>query len=164
MNTSLDVMQDDTLSWTDSGASRHMCNSGNDTKPYIKWLMGSISLWETIPPSCSKTKDKLKLLFTLRNLLVFRDVYYAPEISRNLVWGPVLNWLAYKLVLKADRCIISKDNLFLGCAYLYNRLLKLSLDFNKDVIWNISLDLSNKNVDLHYMWHVWLWHMNFYKI
>ena len=36
-------------------------------------------------------KGQIELLFTLENLLVLRDVYYAPEISRNLVSGPVLN-------------------------------------------------------------------------
>ena len=62
-------------------------------------------------------KGQVELLFTSGNLLVLRDVYFTPEIGRNLVSGPILNRLGYKLVFEADRCIISKNNLFIGRAY-----------------------------------------------
>src|SRR5688572_17511176 len=96
-------------------------------------------------------KGQIELLFTSGNLLVLRDVYYEPEISRNLVSGPVLNRLGYKLVFEANRCIVSKSNLFVGHAYLCNSVFKLSLDLYKDVICNVSLYLSNEKVDLHYL-------------
>ena len=54
--------------------------------------------------------------------------------------------------------------MFVGCAYLCNSLFKLSLDLSKDVICNVSLDLSKEKVDLHYLWHVRLGHVNFDKI
>ena len=40
-------------------------------------------------------KGQAELMFTLGNLLVLREVYYAPDISRNLVSGFVLNRLGY---------------------------------------------------------------------
>ena len=67
-------------------------------------------------------------------------------------------------MFEADRCIISKNNLFVGRTYLCNSLLKLSLNLNKDVICNVSHKLSNEKVDLHYLWHVRLGHVNFDKI
>ena len=63
-------------------------------------------------------KGQVELLFTSGNTLVLKDVYFAPDISRNLVSGPILNRLGYKLVFDADRCIISKCNFFIGHAYL----------------------------------------------
>ena len=57
------------------------------------------------------------LLFTSRNLLVLRDVYYAPEISRNVVSGMVLNRLGCNLVFEADMCIIYKKQ-FVGMTCL----------------------------------------------
>ena len=75
-----------------------------------------------------------------------------------------MNRLGYKLVFEADKCIIFKNNLFVGRAYLCNSLLKLSLNLNKDVVCNVSLDSSNEKVDLHYLWHLRSGRVNFDKI
>ena len=113
-------------------------------------------------PIMVQGKGQIELLFTSGNLLVFRDVFYASETSRNLVSCPILNRLGYKLVFEADRCIISKNNLFVGRAFLCNSLFKLSLDLNKNSICNV-LSMNEKD-DLHYLWHVRLGHVNFDKI
>ena len=75
-----------------------------------------------------------------------------------------MNRLGYKLVFEADGYIISKNNLFVGHACLCNSLFKLSLDLNKDVICNVETSLMNEKVNLHYLWHVGLGHVNFDKI
>ena len=147
MNTNFNVMQDDTLSWwIYSGASRHVCNSTKWFKTLHKVVDGEHLFMGNNAPIMVQGKAQIDLLFTSGNLLVLRDVYYAPEISRNLVSGPVLYRLSYKLVFEADRCIISKNNLFVGHTYLCNSLFKLSLDLNKDVIRNVSHELSNEKV------------------
>ena len=74
-----------------------------------------------------------------------------------------MNRLGYKLVFEADGYIISKNNLFVGHACLCNSLFKLSLDLNKDVICNVETSPMNKKVDLHYLRHVRLGHVNFDK-
>ena len=105
-------------------------------------------------------KRQVELLFTSRNTLVLEDVYFAPDISRNLVSGSILNQLGYKLVFEVDRCIISKCNLFIGRAYLCCNLFKVSLNCNpKNMICNI-----NMCDDLHYLWHLRLAHVNFGKV
>ena len=86
-------------------------------------------------------------MFTSRNLFVFRDVYYAPKISRNLISGYVLNRLGNKLVFEADRCKISKGSLFIGRAYLQCNLFKPSLVCN-NYVYNIDAP-SNIFDDLH---------------
>ena len=95
-------------------------------------------------PIMVQGKRQVELLFTSGNLLVLRDVYYAPEINRNLVSRTILNRLGYKLVFEADRCIICKNNLFVGRAYLCNSLFKLSLDLNKDVICDVETSPMNE--------------------
>ena len=105
-------------------------------------------------PIMVQGKGQVELFFTSGNLLVLKDVYYAIEISRNLVTGPILNRLGYKFVFEADRCIISKNNLFVGRAYLCNSLSKLSLNLNKDVICRVETSPINEKNDLHYFWHV----------
>ena len=85
-------------------------------------------------------KGQVELLFTSGNTLVLRDVYFAPDISRNLVFSPILNRLGYKLVFNADRCIISKCNFFIGRAYLCCNFFKLSLSCNpRNMICNINM-------------------------
>ena len=69
--------------------------------------MGSIVFMGKNVPIMIQGKGQVELLFTSSNLLFLIDVYYAPEISRNLVLSLVLNRLGNKLVFEADRCIIS---------------------------------------------------------
>ena len=131
MDSNVNIVQDDDMSWSiDSGAARHVCKS----KHWFKTLhnvvdgenlyMGVNSLIE------NHGKGQVELLFSSGNTLVLRDVYFAPDIRRNLVFGPILNRFGYKLVFEADRCIISKCNLFIGRAYSCCNLFKLSLNCN----------------------------------
>ena len=53
-------------------------------------------------------KGQVELVFTSGNILILRDMYHAPKISRNLVFGPTLNRLGYKLMFESNRGIISK--------------------------------------------------------
>ena len=85
-------------------------------------------------------KGQVKLVFTLGNVRILIDVYYAPETSRNLSW-PTLMHLGYKLVFEADRCIISKCGVFVGHCYLVCNLSKLSLKHMYD---NSVLNLKVK--------------------
>ena len=85
---------------------------------------------------------------------MLNHVYYAPNISRNIISGSLLNRLGYKLVFKADRCIISRSNLFIGNAYLKCNLFKLSIICNsKAYVCNVDAR-SNICDDLHYLWHL----------
>ena len=91
-------------------------------------------------------------------------MYYAPNISRNIISGSLLNQLGYKLVFKADRCIISRSNLFIGLAYLKCNLFKQSIVCNsKTHVCNVDV---RRNIcdDLHYLCHLRLWRVNFDKI
>ena len=72
------------------------------------------------------------------------DVYYAPDISRNLVSEPTLNRIGYKLLFDVDRRIISKTSVYVGGFYLIKNLFKLCLIQSCDsLILNIMDDFSS---------------------
>ena len=134
MNTNISIVQDDPKSWfIDSGATRHVCGNKHLFKTLHKVVDGESLYMGNNSSIKVHGKGQVELMFTSGNLLVLRDVYYAPEISRNLVSGSVLNRMGYKLVFEADRCIISKGNLFIGRAYLQCNLFKLSLVYKNCV-------------------------------
>ena len=72
-------------------------------------------------------KGQVELVFTSGNILILQDVYYAPKISKNLVSGPTLNVLGYKLVFEFDMCISSQNSVYVGRCYLMSNLFKLCL-------------------------------------
>ena len=142
MNTIFDVTRDDSFSWWIHLGLRDMCAillSGS--KPL--WLMGNISLWEIMPHHGPWRRTRWTIVY-IGDFSVLRDVYFAPNISRNLVSNLVLNQLGYKLLFEADRCIISKNRLFVLSACLSNSLFKLFLNLNKDVVCNAALESSNE--------------------
>ena len=102
------IVQDDDMPWwIDSGALRHVCKS----KHWFKTLHNVVDGENLYIGDNSSIevhgKGQVELLFISGNTLVLRDVYFAPDISRNLVSRSILNRLGYKLVFEVDRCIIS---------------------------------------------------------
>ena len=126
MNTINSIVHDDPMSWyIDSGTTRYVCKN--------KYLCLLIKVY---------AKGQVELMFMLGNLLVLRDVYYTPDISRNLVSSSLLIRLGYKLVFEADRCIISKSNLFIVCAYLQYNLFKLSIVCSSEnYVYNVDIQV-----------------------
>ena len=92
----------------DSGASRHLCKESHLFKTYSKVVDGEALYMGNNSSIKVQGKGQVELVFTSRNILILRYVYNAPEISRNLVSGPTMYRLGYKLVFESDRCIISK--------------------------------------------------------
>ena len=161
VDSNVNVVQDDVMSWwTDSRASRHVFKS----KQWFKTLhvvldRGNLDMRDDSSIKV-QGKGQINLLFTSENILILRDIYFAPDISRNLVSGPILNRLGYKLVFEIDRCIISKCNFLIGRGYLCCNLFKLSLICNsKNMVCN-----TNMCDDLHYLWHLRLANVNFGKV
>ena len=90
-------------------------------------MQGKALIWKITPPSKLLGKGQVEVVFTWGNVLILRDVYYAPDISRNLVYVPTLNRLVYKLIFEYDRCIISKNLVYVGRYYLVMNLFKLCI-------------------------------------
>ena len=113
-DTILNVVQDEISWWMDSEASRHVCKERHLFKTYSKVVDGESLYMGNNSSIKVQGKGLVELVFTSKNILILRDVYHAPEISRNLVSGPTLNCLGYKLVFESDSCIISKNPIYVG--------------------------------------------------
>ncbi|XP_021728747.1 uncharacterized protein LOC110695829 [Chenopodium quinoa] len=150
------VNMDDNSWWIDSGASRHVCKSKHWFKTFQKVVdgedlyMGNNSTIKVIG------RGQFELVFSSGTAIILRNILYAPKISRNLVFGPTLNSLGYKIVFEANRCIITRGVTFIGCCYLDNGLFKPSLKESGVLDYMCLNVVDNDNqVDLNLfdLWH-----------
>ena len=57
-------------------------------------------------------------MFTSGKTLTLNDVFYVPEVRKNLVSGFLLNKFGFKQVYEADKYILSKGSVFVEKGYL----------------------------------------------
>ncbi|KAK4400300.1 Retrovirus-related Pol polyprotein from transposon RE1 [Sesamum angolense] len=71
-------------------------------------------------------KGKVLLKLTSGKTLALLDVLYVPSLRRNLISGSLLNKVGLKIVLEADKVIITRNDDFIGkgpdIAYAVSRL------------------------------------------
>ena len=53
-------------------------------------------------------------MFTSGKTLTLNDVFYVPEVRKNLISGFLLNKFGFKQVYEADKFILSKGSVFVG--------------------------------------------------
>jgi len=156
----INIIENDMAWWIDSGVSRHVCNN----KRFFKTMkavdedtvlyMGNST---TIPV---KGIGNVELKFTSRKIVTLTNVFYVPEVRKNLVSGSLLNKFGFRLVFEADKFVLSKGGMFMGKGYACEGMFKLNV-----------LAISNKNVVSAYivesslfLWHHRLGHINFRKL
>ena len=94
----------------DSGASRHVCKERHLLKITFAKVGDGEALYMRNNSSIKVLgKGQIDLVFTPWNIFILKDVYYAPNISKNLVSGSTLNRSGYKHVFEYDLCIFSKN-------------------------------------------------------
>ena len=148
-------MQDEVSWWMDLRASRHVCKERHLFKTYSKVVDGEALYMGNNSSIKVQGKGQVELVFTSGNILILH-VYYAPKISRNLVSGLTLNRLGYKLVFESDRCIISKNSIYVGRCYLINNLFKLCLRQSCDsLILNIMDIVIKITILIYYSRILW---------
>jgi hypothetical protein len=69
---------------------------------------------KTQPSSTAAVKGKgtVNLEFTSGNVLILTDVYYVPEIRKNLVSRGLLNKVGFKCVFESDQFVLTKGSTF----------------------------------------------------
>lgn len=60
-------------------------------------------------------------------------MYHVPEIRINLVSGSLINRNGFKLVLEANKFVLSKRGAYFGKGYLYEGMFKLSVINKKSI-------------------------------
>ena len=59
--------------------------------------------------------------------LVLSDVLHVPEVTKNLISGPVLSNKGFKLVFESDKFVLTKGGVYVGKGYLSEGLFKVSV-------------------------------------
>jgi hypothetical protein len=79
----------------------------------------------------------VNLNFTLRKIVLLKNLQHVPSIKKNLVSGSMMCRDGYKIVLESNKCVVSRHNTFIGKGYNCRSLFRLSL-----------LDVCNKVVNI----------------
>ncbi|GJX08829.1 pol polyprotein [Tanacetum coccineum] len=105
-------------------------------------------------------KGKVILKLTSRKDLVLSNVLYVPNITKNLISGPILSNKGFKLVIKSDKFVITKGCVYVGKGYVDEGLFKLSVVTNDNII-NNNAGTSTASVYMigpSFLWHSRLGH------
>ena len=156
----INIVKND-MAWSiDSGDTLHVCNN----KRFFKTMnvvdedtvlyMGN---YANVPV---KGIGNVELKFTYEKIVTLINVFYVPEVRKNLVSCSLLNKFSFKLVFETDKFVLSKGGMFVGKGYACEGMFKLNV-----------LAISNKNVVSGYivesssfLWHYRLGHINFIKL
>ncbi|KAI3446983.1 hypothetical protein Pfo_003648, partial [Paulownia fortunei] len=114
--------------WLDSRATIHVYNNRSQFKTYEEVkepedvLMGNHDSAKVLVQATVEIKFTSGQKFTLLN------VYHVPEVRKNLVSANLLCKKGFKIVLEADKVIMSKNNVFVGKGYVCDGMFKLSIN------------------------------------
>jgi len=90
-------MIEDVDSWCiDSGATRHVCKN----KELFKTIDedGSVLYMGNTTTVQVKGKGTVEIEFTSEKILTLKDVFYVPEVRKNLIYVPLLNEYGFKSI------------------------------------------------------------------
>jgi hypothetical protein len=121
------MLEEDGSWWIDSCASRHVCKERSLFKTFETVEDGCILFMGNSTTAAVKCKGTVNLEFTSGNVLTLIDVYYVPEIRKNLVSGGLLNKFGFKCVFESDQFVLTKRGTFVGKGYLSEGVFKLNL-------------------------------------
>ncbi|CAN1283557.1 Retrovirus-related Pol polyprotein from transposon TNT 1-94, partial [Linum perenne] len=63
-------------------------------------------------------KGKITLKLNSGKNLALSNVFFVPSLRRNLISAGLLNKAGLKLVMEADKLVITKNSIFVGKGYL----------------------------------------------
>ncbi|GKB31396.1 pol polyprotein [Tanacetum coccineum] len=94
--------------------------------------------------TASKIEGKWKVILKLTSEkdLVLSNVLHVPNITKNLISGPILRNKGFKLIFELDKFVITKGGVYVGKGYLDEGLFKLSVVTDNNVINNNNAGTS----------------------
>ena len=146
----------------DTGASRHLCSNKDlfhDFKAVAEGkcvYMGNQSVVGVLD------KGKILLKLTFGKTLALNIVLYVPSLCINLVSGALLNKTRLKIVLEANKVVLTRNGEYVGKGYLNEDL----------VVLNITSGITNGSSSFAFayiakfvdVWHCRLGHVNIASI
>ena len=73
-------------------------------------------------------KGTVKLKFTSGKVITLKNVLHIPYIHKNLVSRSLLSKRGFKMVLESEKCILTKNGVFVEKGYSGNQLEKPNVD------------------------------------
>ncbi|XP_047249923.1 uncharacterized protein LOC124885716 [Capsicum annuum] len=134
----------------DTGASRHFCANKELFHDFDESTDGECVYIGNSTTAGVMGKGKILLKLTSGKTLALNNVLYVPSLRRNLVFGALLNKVGLKLVLEADKIIISYGGDFFGKGYLNGGLFVLNID---QEIFNANISNSTYIAESINLWH-----------
>ncbi|GJW62171.1 hypothetical protein Tco_0111506 [Tanacetum coccineum] len=114
--------------WYDSGATTHVCNNKDLFKTYKETEDGHEVMMGDSHTSMVIGSRNVEIQFTSRKKLILINVLHVPNIRKNLVSGFKLCKSGVKAVIKLNKVILSKANVYVGKAYACNGMFKLNIN------------------------------------
>ncbi|KAL0286293.1 UNVERIFIED_CONTAM: Retrovirus-related Pol polyprotein from transposon TNT 1-94 [Sesamum radiatum] len=142
----------------DTGASKHFCSNKELFQELKEAADGECVYMGNSATAGVLGKGKVLLKLTSGKTLALQDVLYVPSLRRNLISGSLLNKVGLKIVLEADKVIITKNGDFIGKGYLADGLFVLN---TMPFVSNKSISNSAYIVESVNIWHGRLGHVNF---
>ncbi|KAL0423341.1 UNVERIFIED_CONTAM: hypothetical protein Sradi_0868900 [Sesamum radiatum] len=110
----------------DTGASKHFYSNKELFQDFQEAHDGECVFMDNSTTAGVLGKGKIFLKLTSGKTLALIDVLYVPSLRRNLISGSLLNKVGLKIVLEADKVIITKNGDFVGKGYMLDRLFVLN--------------------------------------
>ncbi|KAL0312905.1 UNVERIFIED_CONTAM: Retrovirus-related Pol polyprotein from transposon TNT 1-94 [Sesamum radiatum] len=155
------LVENKTDSILDTGASKHFCSNKELFQEFKKATDGECVYMGNSAIAGVWGKGKVLLKLTSGKTVALQDVLYVPSLRRNLISGSLHNKVGLKIVLEADKVIITRGGDFIGNGYLSDGLFVLN---TLPVISNKSTSNSAYIVESINIWHGRLGHVNFDSI
>ncbi|GJT60246.1 pol polyprotein [Tanacetum coccineum] len=153
--------------WFDTGAINHICNSIRMFVSYQKVNEPEPMFMGNRTASNIEGKGKIILKLTSEKDLVLSNVLHVPNITKNIISGPILSNKGFKLVFESDNFVVTKGGVYVGKGYLDEGLFKLSVVTDDNVINNNNAGTSIASmfvIDPSFLWHSRLGHVNFHSL
>ena len=139
--------------WLDSGATIHVCNDRAQFKIYKTEDDGQEVLMGNHNGAKVLGKGTVELQFTSGKTMTLTNVFHVPDIKKNLVYANLLCKSGIKVVLEADKFILSKNGVFVGKGYSFDGMFKLSINKVNSSVYIVDSSST--------LWHSRLAHLNY---
>jgi hypothetical protein len=139
--------------WVETGATRHVCVEKMMFSSYKEMDEENLYMRNS---STSKVLvvGKVILKMTFEKLFTLSNANYIVDIRKNLVFGSLLSKNSIKMVLKSDKYIFSKSDMFVEKMYLCDELFKMNI-----MIIVTNDENNNKSVSSFYLFESYgVWH------
>ncbi|KAK4382271.1 Retrovirus-related Pol polyprotein from transposon TNT 1-94 [Sesamum angolense] len=108
-------LRENKINWIlDTGASKHFCSNKELFQDFQEARDGECVFMGNSTTTGVLGKGNIFLKLTSGKTLALIDVLYVPFLRRNLISGSLLNKAGLKIVLEADKVIITKNGDFVG--------------------------------------------------